>query len=314
MKDITDPPLQWWLFHNKITRDKATIANGFNSYFLNIGPNLANNVPPKSHSSYLKEQQINSIYIRTVIEEEVHTVIQQLKLGSAGWDSISPGIIKLCDRSISTTLTHVRNLSLSQGHFPRELKIARIIPLLKRGDPMIFSNYRPVSVLPAFSKIYEWIMYNGLIKFLNDFDILYDFQFGFRTGYSPNIALIYLVDKIIDSLNNGKFVIGLFLDFQKAFDAVNHEIMLSKLYHYGIRGVAHKWFGSYLNNREQYVEYAGTKSELNDITCGIPQGSILGPLLFFYTSMILQMSPMFYLVFYLRMTQTSLYPVMTPTI
>ena len=95
---------------------------------------------------------------------------------------------------------------------------------------MIFSIYRPVSVLPAFSKIYEWIMYN--------FDLLYDFQFGFRTGYSPNIALIYLVDKIIDSLNNGKFVIGLFLDFKKAFDAVNHEIMLSKLYHYGIRGVA----------------------------------------------------------------------------
>ena len=78
MNDFTDPPLQWWLFHNKITCDKATIANGFNSYFLNIGPNLANNVPPKSHSSYLKEQQINSIYIRAVVEEEVHTVIQQL--------------------------------------------------------------------------------------------------------------------------------------------------------------------------------------------------------------------------------------------
>ena len=94
------------------------IAKGFNSYFLNIEQNLANIVPPtpKSHSSYLKEQQINSIFIRAVIEEEVHTVIQQLKLGSDGWDSISPDIIKLCDRSISTPLTHVLNLSLSQGH------------------------------------------------------------------------------------------------------------------------------------------------------------------------------------------------------
>ena len=179
---------------------------------------------------------------------------------------------------------------------------------------MIFSNYRPVSVLPAFSKIYERIMYNRLIKSLYDFDILYDFQVGFRTGHSPNIALIYLVHEIINLLNNCKFVIGLFLDFKKAFDTVNHEIMLSKLYHYGIRGVAHKWLGSYLNNREQYVEYAGTKSELNNITYRIPQGSILGQLLFYYTSMVLQMSPMFYLVFYLRMTQTPLYPVMTPTI
>ena len=145
---------------------------------------------------------------------------------------------------------------------------------------MLFCNYRPVSVLPLFSKILERLMYNRLISFINKHNLLFNFQFGFREGHSTNLALIYLVDKISNSLDTGEYVLGLFLDFTKAFDTVNHDILLQKLEHLGIRGISLNWFKSYLSSRSQYVDYSGVSSELQYIRCGVPQGSILGPLLF----------------------------------
>ena len=145
---------------------------------------------------------------------------------------------------------------------------------------MLFSNYRPVSVLPVFSKILERLMYNRLLLFINEHDILYRYQFGFRADHSPNLALLLMVDKISDALENGDYVLGLFLDFSKAFDTVNHDILFLKLENYGIRGVALNMFKSYLSNRYQYVVYNGVISENKKISCGVPQGSILGPLLF----------------------------------
>ena len=114
----------------------------------------------------------------------------------------------------------------------------------------------------------------------NDNNLLYAFQFGFRKDHSPNLALIYLVDKISNALEDGEFVLGVFLDFSKAFDTVNHEILFSKLEFYGVRGLSLDWFKSYLNNRQQFVEYNGATSKSQNISCGVPQGSILGPLLF----------------------------------
>ena len=143
---------------------------------------------------------------------------------------------------------------------------------------MLFSNYRPVSVLPMFSRIFERIMYNQLLSFINKHKLLYTHQFGFRINHAPELALLCLADKISDALANGEYVLGLFLDFSKAFDTVNQEILFSKLEFLGIRCVCLQWFRSYLSKREQYVVYNDILSSKQRITCGVPQGSILGPL------------------------------------
>ena len=189
-------------------------------------------------------------------------------------------MVKKIRKSIIIPFTHVANLSLVTGIFPKELKRANVVPIFKAGDVQIFTNYRPVSILPVFSKIMERIMYNRLLSFLNKYNILYAYQFGFREKYSTYLALITLTEKISEALEAGNHVIGIFLDFSKAFDTVNHEILLLKLEHYGIRGVALDWFKSYLNDRQQYVTYNNCRSSISNVNCGVPQGSILGPLLF----------------------------------
>ena len=154
---------------------------------------------------------------------------------------------------------------LVKGVVPIELKAAKVSPLFKSGDKMQLSNYRPVSVLPLFSKILERIMYSRLLSFTNKNNVLYPYQFGFRAGHSPELALVYLVDRISRALEEGEYVLGLFLDFSKAFDTVNHEILFSKLEFYGVRGIALAWFRSYLTSRTQYVEYNGTSSVIFNI-------------------------------------------------
>ena len=169
---------------------------------------------------------------------------------------------------------------LNQGVFPEELKTANVLPLYKADDPMLFNNYRPVSLLTVLSKVFEKIMYNRLLNFLDTYNILFKNQFGFRKNHSTYMATMLLMEGITKSLENSEYVIGIFLDFSKAFDTVDHDILLRKLYHYGIRGNALQWFESYLKNRKQFVTYNGVSSDTKLITCGVLQGSILGPLLF----------------------------------
>ena len=177
-------------------------------------------------------------------------------------------------------MTHVCNLSILKGCFPSELKVAKVIPLYKAESPSVYTNYRPVSVLTCFSKIFEILMYNRLISFVIKHDLLYKYQFGFRKNHSTVFAISILTDFISQALERGDYVIGIFLDFSKAFDTVNHSILLGKLEHLGIRGIAYDWLCDCLNSRSQYVNYDSNKSECKYVSCGVPQGSILGPLLF----------------------------------
>ena len=181
---------------------------------------------------------------------------------------------------ISVPLSYIFNLTFTTGKIPDDLKVALVTPVYKASEENIYSNYRPISVLPCFSKILEKLMYKSLIDYIHKNWILTDCQYGFRSNVSTNYAIIELVDKITKAIENNEFTVGIFLDLSKAFDTVNHDILLSKLYFYGIRGSCHAWIKDYLSNRKQIVKYNQIRSSERLISCGVPQESVLGPLLF----------------------------------
>ena len=189
-------------------------------------------------------------------------------------------IIKQSINAISQPLTHIINLSITHGIVPDEMKIARVIPLFKAEDRDVFTNYRPVSILPSFSKFIERIVYNRFLEYFNKYNILSDKQYGFRKNHSTSLALVNLYDKISTAIDQKEIAVGIFLDLSKAFDTVNHGILFDKLKHYGIRGLAFEWVKSYFSNRLQFVQFNDCFSASKNITCGVPQGSILGPLFF----------------------------------
>ena len=153
-------------------------------------------------------------------------------------------------------------------------------PSFKKGENYLLTNYRPISVLPCFSKILERLMYNKLYSYLTENNILFNLQFGFRNKHSTEHAIIELVDNILNGFSEDKYTLGVFIDLSKAFDTVDHQILLAKLNMYGIQGKSLQWFESYLSERKQYIEIDRENTSYLDITCGVPQGSILGPLLF----------------------------------
>ena len=273
---------KYFEINGKMTADKKVVADAFNDFYINIGPSLSSSNDGSSGSpmDYMKNRLQNSIFIEPVYSLEIGKIIMSLKSSSPGWDDISAVAVKNTHQYLAGPLAYIFNLSFTHGTFPQELKIAKVVPLYKGENNGLVKNYRPVSVLPLFSKILERLMYNRLLAFINANGLLYKLQFGFRPEHSTNTALITLIDKISCALNDGETVLGVFLDFSKAFDCVNHEILLAKLEHYGIRGNALKWFHSYLTGRQQYVCYDGVNSTHRGIVCGVPQGSILGPVLF----------------------------------
>ena len=216
-----------------------------------------------------------------VSDSTVMSVIKTLATkNSTGIDSISSHMLQKLAPSIITPLTHIINQSLCTGIFPHRLKIAKVIPLFKKNDPHIFDNYRPISLLSSISKTFEKVDFNQVYEYFTNNELFYNSQYGFRKLHSTEYASLELVDRISQYLDNGKLTVTVYLDLSKAFDTINHEILLKKLEYYGFTDTPLKWFRSYLHNRQQYVFFNGCCSTPKTLETGVPQGSILGPLLF----------------------------------
>ena len=269
--------------NNQITENQQEIADKFNDYVINIGPTLAKKIPAskKLLSEYHIRSYSDSMFLFPTTDMEIIKIIHDLKNSSSSdYNGIPVKVIKQCSTELSHILTYINNQSMSDGIFPDQLKIAKVTPIHKAGDIKCLANYRPISVLPALSKISEKLVYERLLEYLNKHGILSKNQFGFRSKMSTSMALLQLVDDLSRVMDDGEYAVGIFVDLAKAFDTVNHKILINKLNHYGIRGTSLKWFESYLNNRQQYVQIETSRSKQSLVSCGVPQGSILGPLLF----------------------------------
>ena len=193
---------------------------------------------------------------------------------------LKPDAIKSVKHLIAYPLVHIFNLSMSTGIFPDQLKLAKVVPVYKSGDSDSCNNYRPISVLPVFSKVFERIIHKRLYNFFTRYGLLHSSQYGFRNKFSSYMAVLEAYNKIVSLLDTGEHTAGIFLDLSKAFDTISHDILLSKLHHYGVRGNALEWFRNCLTNRKQFVTCNNCKSDVGTTQCGVPQGSVLGPLLF----------------------------------
>ena len=274
---------------NEILTENLDIANAFNNFFCNIGKEIsekyASNKNPSinnhNHLDYLNGNNfLNSFYLNPCNARDVMTIIKLLKNKKSHVNVIPVSVFKYISNIISPIISNIINKSIQSSHFPDELKNARVTPIFKSGEKYKANNYRPISVLPTLSKIFEKFIYHQLYKYLEINNILYVHQYGFRNKMSTNQAIVNHLQYLYDNLDSGNTIFSLFLDFRKAFDTVSHQILLSKLNSYGIRGAALDFFNSYLTNRKQVTFINNTISTNKIISHGVPQGSILGPLLF----------------------------------
>ena len=269
--------------NNCIISDPSLISSKFNEFFTNVGPNLAKDIPVVENNvtEFLTGEYTKSMFLTATNKDEIFKLIMNEKSNkSSGYDNLSINVIKHVATEISVPLSKIFNNSFQQGTVPCNMKIAKIIPIFKSGNSDQFCNYRPISLLPTFSKILERVFYKRLIDYVNANNILTNNQYGFREKSSTTFALIDLIDDLSNSIEKKEYTIGVFLDLKKAFDTIDHTLLLRKLEFYGIRGVSYQWIKSYLENRKQFVSYNNVSSDHSNVICGIPQGSVLGPLLF----------------------------------
>ena len=275
-----------FLIDNKKIVERRSIANAFNKYFISIATTLNNEISElqvsdskfQSFTDFLNPSNPNSIFLEDCSPEEIMSIISELQNGKSS--DIPIKVIKKSSHVISKTLSELFNMMMASGTFPMELKTGKITPIFKKGNSELLENYRPISTLPIFGKIFEKVIYSRLYNFLTTQNILHSNQYGFRKSHSTSHALNFSAAHIEACIKKQKHVLGIFIDLSKAFDTIDHKKLLHKLSHCGIRGTAHILLKSYLSNRQQYTEILDHQSEKLVIQYGVPQGSVLGPLLF----------------------------------
>lgn len=266
---------------NEITTNKQEMSKIFNNKFVNVGKNLANKINQNKNYNEKRKINLHSIFLYPCTGAEIQEYIRKLKNKKApGVDKIKSETIKEIAQFIITPLTYLINKSFSTGICPEKFKVSIVKPIYKGGDKMEPLNYRPVSLITSITKIFEMALKERILKFLNKHDILSPQQFGFRQGKSTEHAITMLTKEIYKALDNSKPSLCLFLDLAKAFDTISHTLLLESLQEIGIRGIALELMSSYLTNRKQCVEVDDNRSHLLTIEYGVPQGTILGPILF----------------------------------
>ena len=272
-----------YLEDSNFISDPKQVANKFNDFFLNVADKLNSKITKKNNKfqDYLKNPNKSRFFLKETTPDEIVKIIKKLdSKKSSDIFNISPDIVKLSDQVVADALCILFNRSIREGIFPDTLKMAKVIPLHKGDSVLSVANYRPISLLPIFSKIIERLIYDQFIEFINKHNILSELQFGFQKCKSTEHAISSILTQINDAFAEKKSAYCIFLDFAKAFDTVNHEILIEKLKYYGVSGTTLDLFRNYLTNRSQVVEVNGTSSDHGVIRHGVPQGSILGPLLF----------------------------------
>ena len=255
-------------------------SNKFVEFFTGVAPNLARQIKPPStpFTAHLGPKAKSRLKLRNVREKDVLKILGSMKnKKSSGIDNMSNQCLKFVQKEVVAPLTHLVNVSINNGFVPEWWKTAKVVPLFKSGDQSNPTNYRPISLLSTFSKVMEKVIAKQVVDYMNKNNLFYSKQFGFRKGMSCEDLLYSLCQEIYSAKQSQKYYMSVFIDLKKAFDTVNFEILLTKLEHYGIPA---KWFRSYLTGRKQYVCVNSETSKVMEVECGVPQGSILGPLLF----------------------------------
>lgn len=272
-------------FHVNLFEDGSKdLANRYNSYLLNAIPKMQkNNSKPRASRNIPRNTR--SLFLTPVTAKEIIKLSQKLKNKfTSGDDEIPTNLIKTSIEEISEVISYIMNNSFKHGIFPKQLKLATIVPIYKKGDRGLFGSYRPISILPSFSKLFEKAMSDRLVSFLTSFNMLSKNQHGYVKGRSVETAILQFTENIIKSFEKNEILLGIFIDLSKAFDSLSHKKLLEKLESFGIRGNVLRWFESYLRDRQQRTavkkEGKTIKSDIKINNTGVPQGSILGPILF----------------------------------
>lgn len=279
------------LNNGETVKDPLEVADTFNNYFASIAENMTSHLRHKQpiKRNYV-EPRLHSLFLYPSTVAEVEKEIKSFKPKCAsGYDGISPRLLKKVSSLLSEPLTYLFNISLQRGQFPDFLKLSTVKPLHKGGSKDNLTQYRPISLTSTFSKLFERLFLNRLMGYIERNSILSQSQFGFTKGRSTTDAINSFVSSIVQSLDTGKPSAGMFFDLSKAFDLIDHSILLSKLELLGVRGTSHSWLSSYLCGRSQVVKvphidsygyFREVQSSSVVVTSGVPQGSVLGPILF----------------------------------